>query len=149
VKKLIIVLALAGACRSTTTSTGPSPVVRGNQTGATDPTAAIRGFMAAVKQQDLQGMGALWGDVDGLARDRYDRTTLEQRELIMMCWLKHDSFDIVGDAPNPGGTRAYVVSLASGGKSQSTTFDVVQGPGSRWYVKSFDPSKLQENCARR
>jgi hypothetical protein len=151
VKKLIMALVLAAACHSSTTTTTSTParVVRGNQTGAADPESAIQGFMTAVKQQDLQAMGALWGDADGLARDREDRTTVERRELIMMCWLKHDKYTILGDAPNPGGTRAYAVSLTSGQLTRSTTFDVVKGPSGRWYVKSFDTTKLQEICAQR
>ena len=121
----------------------------GNQTGASDALTAIRGFMAAAKAQDLQAMGALWGGPDGPARDQLDRAELEKRELIMMCYLKHDRYDIVGDAPNPGGARAYAVSVSLGDLTRSTTFKLVQGPASRWYVQDFDLKPLQELCARR
>ena len=152
-KKLIIAFVLAAGCRSTTTtstSATPAPVIRGNESGAADPEAAVRGFMTAVEQQDLQLMGALFGDVDGPARDRLSRTELEQRESIMMCYLKHDKYAIIGDAPVPGGTRAYAVNLTLGTATHSATFELVQGPGRRWYVKSIpDFAKLQEFCQRR
>lgn len=121
----------------------------GSQTGAPDAVAAIRAFMAAAKSQDLQAMGALWGGPDGPARDQMDRGELEKREFIMMCYLKHDRYDIIGDAPNPGGARAFAVNLSLGDLTRSTSFQVVQGPGGRWYVKDVDLSKLQEFCSRR
>ena len=135
------------------TKTAPSPaaapVVSGNQTGAADPVLAIRGFLAAAKAQDIQALGALWGDAQGPARDRMERTEAEKRELIMACYLKHDRYDIVGDAPNPGGTRAVVVSLTLGNQTRSANFEVVQGPGRRWYVQNVDLKSLQDFCARR
>ena len=116
VKKLItaVVVLCAAACSSSSsvTKTAPTPasgpVVSGNQTGAADPVLAIRGFLSAAKSQDIQALGALWGDAQGPARDRMERSEAEKRELIMACYLKHDRYDIVGDAPNPGGTRAIV-----------------------------------------
>lgn len=146
---LVLPLIVAAGCHSAPPATSSAPVMSGNETGAADPAAAIRGFMDAAKQQDLQAMGALWGGQDGPARDRMDRAEVEQREFIMMCYLKHDRYDIVGDAPNPGGARAYAVSLTLGPLTRSTSFQVVQGPGGRWYVKDVDIVKLQEFCARR
>jgi hypothetical protein len=155
VKKLITAAVVLCACHSTssvtTTTTAPAaaPVVSGNQTGAADPVLAIRGFLAAAKAQDLQALGALWGDAQGPARDRMERSEAEKRELIMACYLKHDRYDIVGDAPNPGGTRAVVVSMTLGDKTRSANFDVVQGPARRWYVQNVDLKALQDFCARK
>jgi hypothetical protein len=154
VKKLvttICLIAVAG-CHSSAPATGPAPatpVINGNQTGAPDPIAAVRGFMEAVKQQDVQAMGALWGTSSGAARDLMEREYREKRELIMICYLKHDRYDIVGDAPNPGGTRAYAVNLSLGTLTRATSFKVVQGPSGRWYVEDVDLKPLQEFCARR
>lgn len=94
-------------------------------------------------------MGAIWGTPKGPARDQMDRQYLEKTELIMMCYLKHDRYEVAGDAPNPGGTRAAVVNLTLGDLTRSTTFDLVQGPANRWYVQNVDIQKLQEFCARR
>jgi hypothetical protein len=143
---MLLVLA---ACHSSAPATGSSPVLSGNLTGAADPIAAIRGFLAAAKTQDLQAMGAIWGTTQGPARDQMDRAYLEKTELIMMCYMRHDKYDIVGDAPNPGGARAAVVSLTYGDITRSTTFNVVQGPASRWYVTNVDIEKLRDICARK
>ena len=131
-KKLIATVALLCACSSAPPPTpAPTPVISGNQTGANDAVAAIRGFLGAAKAQDIQALGALWGDAQGPARDRMDRVEAERRELIMACYLKHDRYDIIGDAPNPGGTRAMVVNMTLGDITRSATFQVVQGPGRR------------------
>lgn len=156
-KKLITAAVVLCACHSassvtTTTSPASAPsgaVVSGNQTGAADPVLAIRGFLAAAKSQDIQALGALWGDAQGPARDRMERSEVEKRELVMACYLKHDRYDIVGDAPNPGGTRAVVVSLTLGNQTRSANFDVVQGPARRWYVQNVDLKSLQDFCSRR
>jgi len=154
VKKVIITLVLLSACSSspstsTRTTTAPAPAVSGSQTGGADAMAAIRGFLTAAKQQDIQSLGIFWGDAQGPARDRMDRTEAEKRELIMVCYLKHDRYEIAGDAPNPGGTRAVVVNLTLGPLTRSANFQVVQGPGSRWYVSDVDLKALQDFCARK
>ncbi|MEP6494209.1 MAG: hypothetical protein ABJF01_16115 [bacterium] len=149
-KKLIATLALLAACHSTSTTTTVAPtVLTGNQSGATDALSAVKGFMAAAKQQDLQIIGGLWGDAEGPARERFPRQELEQRELIMMRCLRHDRFDIVGDAPNPGGARAIVVSLTLGDLTRSSNFEVVRAITNRWYVKAFDMAALQDICSHR
>jgi hypothetical protein len=151
VKKLIVSLSLAvlAGCHSAAKPAPPAPVMNGSQTGAADPQTAIQGFLAAAKTQDLQAMGALWGGPDGPARSLMERSELEKRELIMMCYLKHDRYDILGDAPDPGGSLAFAVSLSYKDLTRSTTFKLVQGPGARWYVLDVDVAKLNDICARR
>jgi hypothetical protein len=151
VKKLITSLALLAACHSSsTTTTSSTPVVlHGAETGAVDATSAIRGFLAAAKQTDLQAMGALWGNAQGPARDQWPRDELEKREFVMMCYLKHDKFEILGDAPNPGGTRAVIVNLSLGPLTRSTSFEVIRGANNRWYVQNVDLKPLQELCAHK
>jgi hypothetical protein len=145
-----MLFALLAACRSTTTTTvNPAPAPSGNATGGQDAQAAVRGFMTAAKNQDLQAMGALFGDTYGAARERIGRDELEKRELIMMCYLRHDRYDLLGEAPAPGGGRAVAVSVTYKDITRSTNFDVVRGPESRWYVKSFDINSLQDICSRK
>ncbi len=153
-KKLIASVAFvaaAAACSSSThavtTSVGPAPT--GNQTGGTDPTSALRGFLAAAKQQDLQGMGALFGDKDGSARDRIAREDLEKREIIMATCLRHDRYDIIGDAPGTGGTRTMAVNLTKGDKSAAVNFELVPANDRRWYVQSFDLPKLMSDYCKK
>jgi hypothetical protein len=125
------------------------PVVRGNETGAVDGTSAVRGFLAAAKSQDLQGMGALFGDKDGTARDRIPRDELEKREIVMAGCLRHDRYDIIGDAPGTNGTRLIAVNLTKGDKSAAINFEVVPASDRRWYVQSFDLSKLMSDYCKR
>jgi len=121
----------------------------GNQTGAADPLGAVKGFLAAAKDQDLQAMGGIFGDAEGAARDRIPRQELEQRELFMVRCLRHDRYDIVANAPSAGGGQTIAVNLSFKELTRSTSFAVVQGPERRWYVQKFEPSTLQDICVRR
>lgn len=151
-KKLIVSLLLVGvstAC-ATRVVTVPGPVADGNGSGgAPDAVGAVRGFLAAAKEPDLLAMGRLFGDAQGPAREALAREDLEKREVIMARCLRHDSYDIVTDAPNPGGGRNFVVNLNFHELSRSANFQVVMGPERRWYVQSFDPTALMDICSRR
>lgn len=151
-KKLIITLALLAACRTTTTVVeGPptvAPVASGHG-GASDPTSAVRGFMHAAKQADLNALGALWGDKDGAARDKMPRDELEKRQLYIMRCLRHDKYEIVGDAQALGGARAMVLVVNFGDVSRSADFSVVRGPENRWFVQDINVIKLQDICMKR
>ena len=147
-KKLIMAVVLVAACRTSppvVVSTATRPAT-GNATGGADAQGAIRAFMAAAKQQDLQALGGVWGNANGPARDAISREELEKRELIMMRCLRHDRYDIAGEAPNLGGSRAMVVNLTYKDVSRSTNFVVVRGPANRWYVEKFDLDPLQGIC---
>jgi hypothetical protein len=151
-KKLIMSLVLVGACQSTTkVVSSPAPIARvgKNQVGAPDAVSAVRAFLAAAKEPDLQAMGVLFGDAHGPARDVLPREELEKREVIMARCLRHDRYAIVGDAPNPGGGRNFVVSLVFRDLTRSSNFEVVMGPSNRWYVQKFDPGALNDICAHR
>ena len=149
-KKLIAMLvgaALIGGCHGARPSSGPTAAAGPTTPGAADATAAVRAYLRSVEQQDLQAMGAVWGGPDGPARDLLGRDELYQREFVMMCALKHDRYDIVGDAENTTGGRSVVVNLFSGSDSHSHTFDVVPGPQGRWYVRSVD-LKTVSTCGK-
>jgi len=149
-KKLIASLVLLGASTACTTTvvSGPVPAASANSSspGAPDALGAVRGFLAAAKGSDLQKMGTLFGDVQGPARQSEE---LEKREVIMARCLRHDSYDVVTDAPNPGGGRNFVINLNFHELSRSANFQVVMGPERRWFVQSFDPAALSDICSRR
>jgi len=147
VKKLIMAAVLLAACHTSppAVASSPSPSA-GNATGGSDAIGAVRAFMSAAKQQDLQALGAVWGNASGPARDAIGREELEKRELIMMRCLRHDRYEIAGEAPNPGGSLAMVVNLTYKDLSRSTNFVVVRGPSNRWYVEKFDLDPLQQIC---
>src|SRR5262249_19855262 len=147
-------LVLAGACRTQTVVLSPaSPtgtvVAKPGQIGAADPTNAVKGFMVAAKASDLKAMSSLWGDQSALARDRFPSDELQKRELYVMRCLRHDTWDIIGDAPSLGGARAVVVQVSYGDLTRSANLEVVRGPEDRWYIKDVDTKSLQDICMRR
>lgn len=150
-KKLITIMtlfAVQAGCHSATPAAAPQPAAASSSmTGAADAAGAVRAFMTAAKQQDLQALGGVWGDANGPARDAISRDELEKRELIMLKCLRHDRYDIVGDAPSAGGARVLAVAVTYKNMSVSTNFTVVRGPANRWYVEKFDLEPLQKVCS--
>ena len=133
-------LLATAACRTT-----PS----GSMTGAPAARQAVDQFMGAVRAQDLQGLSTIWGTTNGPARDQIERTELERRELLMMCYLTHDRYRILGDEQAAGGARTLRVELTRGALTRATNFTVVRGPSERWYVQDVDLTQMQEFCNRR
>lgn len=133
----VLLIALA-ACHS-----GP----RGSDlTGAPTSQLAVQQFLGSAKSQDLQAMATVWGTDRGAARDVTDRSQLERRELIMMCYLTHDSYRVQSEGPAQNGRRAYVVELHRGPVARSTTLTTVLGPSSRWYVEDVKLEPLTDLC---
>jgi len=66
-----------------------------------DPDAAVVSFLGAVRAEDLDAMGQLWGTSDGPAYDRMDREELEQRLTVMMVYLEHEEYSIVSGVRDP------------------------------------------------
>jgi hypothetical protein len=114
--------------------------------GGPDATSAVRGFMAAAKLQSIQSLSLWWGNSQGPTRDLIARDELEKRELIMLKCLKHDRYDVVGDAPTAGGARDVIVNLMYRDSESTTHLTVVPGPHSRWYVQNVDLKPLQPVC---
>jgi hypothetical protein len=147
VKKLIASLVFLAGIAGCHTAPAPAPSpatppAGSNASGAPDATSAVRMYLKSVEQQDLQAMGSIWGGPDGPARELLPREELFKREMVMMCTLKHDRYDIIGEAPTSGGGHSIIVNLFANGDTRPRTFDVVQGPARRWYVKSVDVKTL-------
>lgn len=105
--------------------------------------------MASAKSQDLQAMSLVWGSTEGPIRDTRAREEVEQREAILMCYLKHDSYRIVSEAPGASSERVLGVELQFRDLTRLTDFTVGKGPSDRWYVFRFDLDPLRDICARR
>jgi len=102
--------------------------------------------MAAAKLQSVQSLSLWWGDSQGPTRDQLDKDQLEKRELIMLKCLKHDRYNVVGDAPSAGGARDVIVNLMYRDAESTTHMTVVPGPNSRWYVQDVDLKPLHSVC---
>jgi hypothetical protein len=147
VRSFAVVLLLLAACRPP--STVSSGTQGGSTTGAAGPRAAVDGFLAAVKSQDLQAMSGYWGSERGPAREALARDVLEKRELIMQCYLSHDRYNVLSEMSGDKGRRVLRVSLSKGGLTKETNFTAVQGPADRWYVEEVDLSNTAALCNSR
>ncbi|MDB4886377.1 MAG: hypothetical protein JWN79_1815 [Gemmatimonadetes bacterium] len=144
-RKLMLGLLLASAaCSSTTTTNQPMATSTLPRTG---PRPALDAFLSAVRAQDLQAMAAAWGDKDGAVRDskRLGRDEVERRELIMMCYFKHDQYRVLSEQPAAAGERVLNVQLTKGTLSRSTNFYMVNA-GDRWYVRTADMDPVADLC---
>jgi hypothetical protein len=120
----------------------------GSITGAASARAAVLAFLDAGKNQDLQALSAVWGSSEGSVRDvgAIPRDEMEKRELVMLCYLSHDSHQIVSDAPATNNERVLTAQLKHGSLTRSANFYAVAGPDGRWYVRTFDMEALTDLC---
>lgn len=146
-------ITLVSACAtspSKATSVAPMPAVApaGNTTGAADARGAVLAFLDAAKSQDLQALAAVWGTTEGSVRDTgtIPRDEMEKRELVMMCYLTHDSHQILSEAPAANSERVVAAQLRRGNLARTANFFAVAGPGGRWYVRAFDMESLTDLC---
>jgi hypothetical protein len=126
-----------------------SPPVDTNVSGAANPREAVQRFMAAAKAQDLQAMSMIWGSSAGPVRSTMGQQEIEQREVILIGCLKHDSYRILPDSPAAGGERVIPVELKYRDLTRQTNFHAVSGPAKRWYVRTFDLESLRDICVRK
>lgn len=145
-KKLAIVLLIvAASCRRTVAVGSPTP----GQPGGSSPRDAVAKFMASAKAQDLQAMSLIWGSPQGPIRDTRSHEEVEQREVILMCHLKHDSYRVTTETAAANAERALGVEVKYQDLTRVSSFHVGQGADKRWYVFRFDLDPLREICARR
>ena len=146
-KKLAMVglLVVAACARPVSVGTAASP----NTPGAATAREAVQKFMAAAKAQDLQAMSNVWGTRDGPVRSTMERQELEQREIILLCYLKHDSYKIMSESPAANGERVFEVESTYRDLTRSANFFATLGPADRWYLRTFDNEKLTDICQRR
>lgn len=139
---MAVLLATAACSGTTTVETAPAAQI--------GPRQALDAFLGAVRTQDLQAMSAAWGDKDGPVRDKENigREELERRELIMMCYFKHDRYRVLADQPIAGGERQMQVELSRGTLSRTTNFYMANA-GARWYVRTVDMDPVKDLCTQK
>lgn len=146
-KKLAILclLVVAACTRQVNVGTAASP----NAPGAATPREAVQKFLGAAKAQDLQALGNIWGTSEGPARSNMGREELEQREIVMLCYLKHDSYTISSESPATNRERVFSVDVTYQGLTRTANFLATPGPADRWYLREFEIEKLTDICQRR
>lgn len=154
-RKLIgLGLLLLAGCQRQATVSSPAPASAtggvGVIGGATQA-EALSAFMTAAKAEDLQAVGAFWGDHEGLAREKVSRSEFEMRAYIMVKCLRHDRYAILSESNAAAGRRVLNVQLTKDGGSRgiltkSTNFKAVRGPQGRWFIETFEIEPLTQIC---
>ena len=75
------------------------------------------------------------------------REEIEKRELIMMCYLSHDSYRVLGDAPAADGERRHDGGAHQGNSDAHDELLSRAAAGDRWYVRSADMEPVRDLCA--
>jgi len=91
----------------------------------------------------------VWGTEAGPARATMKPDELEKRELVMMCYLRHDAHRIVEDVPVAGGQRRVTVELSLDALTRRTNLVTLTARDGAWYVQSVDLEPLVDLCAAR
>ena len=133
-KRIVLALVLLAACQS-----APRASEGTGLTGAATPQAAVERLLAAIRAQDLQALGAVWGDKRGSARDIMQRDEYDQRVIVMQCYFSHDQARILSGPTTKVDTVLFNLELTKGQQRAATTAKTIQGPESRWYVLALDP----------
>ena len=155
-KKLIgLGLLLLVACqrKAVVSSPAPAPATAGGVgvIGGATPAEALSGFMAAAKAEDLQAVGAYWGDESGSAREKMSRSEFEMRAFIVVKCVRHDKYTVLTEGNAAGGRRVLNVQITKDGGprgvlTKASNFTMARGPQSRWFVEKFDPEPLTPIC---
>lgn len=134
----VLMLVLLAGCRR---------AVGGPEPGAAASQMAVQQFLNAAKAGDLQAMSAVFGDDVSPLRDRASRQEVEQRMMIMVCHLKHDTARIGTAQAAQNGRTQHRVELTQGTKSASPLFTTVKNDRTgRWFVADFDLAAVRQFC---
>jgi hypothetical protein len=148
VKKLIgLGLLLLVACQRKVEVSSPTPATSTvGMIGGATAAEAVGMMMTAAKSEDLQAVGAVWGDPDGLVRDKWPRSEFEMRAFYIVKCLRNDRFTILSEGPAASGRRLAAVQVVKGALTRSTNFRLVKGKNDRWLVENVELDPLTPIC---
>src|SRR5687767_2444752 len=160
VRKFVLASTLVFSAVACATAPGSRPaagspagsVAGGGASGALAPRLAVDAFLDAVRVEDIQAMGALFGTSRGALRDaisssdRAAANQLEQRLIILQCYLAHDSYRILSEGPGEGASRMIRVELTRGTSKRQPSLFAIEGPGGRWYVENVELAAVRDFC---
>ena len=150
-KKLIGlgVLLLAAACARKVEVSSPAPSAGApavGVVGGATATEAVTMMLAAAKAEDLQAVGAVWGDAAGLTREKWPRSEFEMRAFYVVKCLRNDRYQILNEGTGPNGGRIASVRITKGAETALTTFKLVPGKNGRWLVENAELAPLTKIC---
>jgi hypothetical protein len=136
VKRIALLLVLVAACKTVV-------VHDTSKTGGATPRDAVDRFLAGARAQDMQAIGAVFGNDQGPLRDHADRATIERQFLIQLQCTRHDKATISEPVRGEAGHQIFTVDMKQGTNAASVKFTTVKGPSDRWYVQIFEITVLQ------
>jgi len=106
---------------------------------ANTPSAAVREFMRAVADSNLDKMAMLWGTAKGPAARTRQPADYERRIVIMQSYLSHDDSRILSDTPEASeGQHTLQVELRRQACTWTVPFGAVQLGDRSWIVQRID-----------
>ncbi len=127
--RLTVLLTLGAlACGGRSPSHAPAPE---------SMTETLAQFLSAVKANDLQRMGTLWGTDRGPAVDWMKPDQLKQRLTVIQKYLNHVGYRVVeGPVPVPGqeNRRSYRVELQRQACNVVQPIELVRAKSGSWLV---------------
>jgi hypothetical protein len=105
---------------------------------ATSAAAAVRGFMQAVADSNVDKMASLWGTANGPASQTRQPPDYERRVAIMQAYLRNDSFRLTSDVEETPTRRALQVEIRRKTCTWSVPFVSVKANNGSWLVNQVD-----------
>ncbi len=156
--KLILAFIIVASFAACSTSSSPNlpptpkgenpPSVNIGTVGNSNSRGAVEQFLAAIRTEDLQAISLIWGTEKGPARDNMPHPEMEKREIVMICYLNHTGYRLMGETTVANNRRVVEVELTKGTLIRTTTMHVVQGPKSKWFVEKMDLASLRDFCSQ-
>ncbi|HEU5304878.1 MAG TPA: hypothetical protein VFU40_09570 [Gemmatimonadales bacterium] len=106
---------------------------------ASSAAGAVRNFMQAVADSNLDKMAMLWGNANGPASKTGQPPDWERRIAIMQAYLRNDSFRIISDVPEAGeNRRAQQVEIKRKTCTWTVPFVTIKARDGSWLVTQID-----------
>ena len=106
---------------------------------ASSATGAVRSFMQAVADSNVDRMASLWGTASGPASKTKQPPDYQRRVAIMQAYLRNQSFRITSDVPGVDpNRRAVQVEIKRDACTWSVPFVAVKAAEGSWIVTQVD-----------
>jgi hypothetical protein len=106
---------------------------------ATSASGAVRAFMQAVADSNVDKMASLWGTANGPASRTRQPADWQRRVAIMQAYLRNQSFRITSDVPEASeNRRALQVEIKRDACTWTVPFVAVKAREGSWLVTQVD-----------
>jgi hypothetical protein len=106
---------------------------------AASASGAVRSFMEAVADSNLDKMASLWGTASGPAAKTKQPPDYQRRVAIMQAYLRNQSFRIISDVQEQSpDRRAVQVELKREACTWNVPFVALKAAGGSWLVTQVD-----------